>query len=253
MFQYYYVLIYISMPFSISFFYQYLNTNEKYGNTTARRCSNLKNICKVISFTIFIFLFSLLALHTKEKISPIAELQSQLLRFHVIANSDNPIDQQQKLEVKNTILQTLSPFLSNCSSKEEAKQIIQSHMSDILTTTHNTLRSNDQTVTAEIETCYFPTKTYGDLTFPPGQYESLSIRIGEAKGQNWWCVMYPPLCFVDASYGTVPEQSKQKLQGLLSHDTYETITQKDQPLKIGFRFLPFLEKLWNRLSSDSVE
>src|SRR5699024_8159254 len=152
MFQYYYVLIYISMPFSISFFYQYLNTNEKYGNTTARRCSNLKNIlcicfsartcsnlkniCKVISSTIFIFLFSLLALHTKEKISPIAELQSQLLRFHVIANSDNPIDQQQKLEVKNTILQTLSPFLSNCSSKEEAKQIIQSHMSDILTTTH---------------------------------------------------------------------------------------------------------------------
>lgn len=247
-----FLFIFQCLSFFQLLFYSYLNINEKYGNTTARRCSRLKNIYKVIFFIVIIFSFSLLALHTKEKVSPTTELEAQLLRFHVIANSDSQIDQQQKLEVKNAVLQTLSPFLNSCNSKDEAKQIIQSHMSDILTTTHDTLRSfdNDQNVTAEIETCYFPTKTYGDLTFPPGQYESLTIRIGEAKGQNWWCVMYPPLCFVDASYGTVPEQSKQKLQGLLSHDTYETITQKDQPLKIGFRFLPFLEKFWDKLSSS---
>lgn len=189
-------------------------------------------------------------LHTKEEISSTEELKTQILRFHVIANSDDPIDQEQKLQVKNAVLEVLSPFLNNCDSKEKAKQIIQSHISDILTTAHETLASfkNDQTLTAEIGSCYFPTKTYGDLTFPPGQYEALIIRIGEAKGKNWWCVMYPPLCFVDASYGTVPEQSKQKLQGLLSHDTYEIINQKEKPLEIGFRLFPFLEKLWDQLS-----
>ena len=212
----------------------------------------MRNIHKFIFPISLIFLLILISstVHTKEKVSSTEELETQLLRFHVIANSDSQTDQDQKIQVKEAVLELLSPFLNDCDSKEKAKQLIQTHMSDILTTAHETLVSlqNDQAITAEVGSCYFPTKTYGDLTFPPGQYEALIIRIGEAKGKNWWCVMYPPLCFVDASYGTVPEQSKQKLQGILSHDTYETINQHEEPLEIGFRFLPFLEKLWDRLS-----
>lgn len=207
----------------------------------------MKNIYKAMFPIILTILFAASFVHTKEELSSTEELKTQLLRFHVIANSNSPADQQQKQQVKDAVLQVLSPFLTDCNSKNAAKQIIQSHMSDILQTAHQTLASfdNDQTVTAEIGLSYFPTKTYGDLTFPPGQYEALIIRIGQAKGKNWWCVMYPPLCFVDASYGTIPERSKQKLQGLLTHDTYETIQQEKQPLKIGFRFFSFFENLWN--------
>lgn len=183
--------------------------------------------------------------HTKEEASSASEeLGTKILRFHVIAESDSESDQTQKLKVKEAVLQMLSPYLTNAKTKENAKEIIQDHMEEVLQTSRQTLDGfqNDVLVTAELTTCYFPTKTYGSLTFPPGEYEALVIRIGDAKGKNWWCVMYPPLCFVDVSYGTVPKESDENLQHLLSKDTYESLTSKEKPLKTGFKLFSFLNR-----------
>jgi len=93
----------------------------------------------------------------------------------------------------------------------------------------------DYPVIAEVTTCDFPDKTYGDITFPSGRYEALRIEIGEANGQNWWCVLYPNLCFIDAVHAVVPEEGKKDLKKVLQEDTYEMVTATSR-FKIGWFF-----------------
>lgn len=213
--------------------------------------TNLKHVI-ILLFLLSIFIF-ISAVSYVDAVS--TNIANSVFRLHVIANSDSDEDQELKYNVRDELLKYMNTISENCSSKEDVIKLAIEHKDDFEKIAKEVIKENgyNYDVNIKIGQFDFPTKDYGDISLPAGLYDALRVEIGEAKGQNWWCVMYPPLCFVDASYGTVPEQSKQKLQGLLSHDTYETITQKDQPLKIGFRFLPFLEKLWNRLSSDSVE
>lgn len=81
---------------------------------------------------------------------------------------------------------------------------------------------------------YFPAKTYGDVTFPAGEYEALRIKIGQAKGQNWWCCLYPNLCFVDAVHAVVPEEGKDTLRQVLDKEEYEMVTASDYKIKWFF-------------------
>ena len=83
-------------------------------------------------------------------------------------------------------------------------------------------------------------KTYGDMTIPPGEYEAFRVDIGEAQGKNWWCVLYPPLCFVDAVYGEVPEESKEELKGVLTEEEYSMVSGENE--KFRFKYL----KIFNR-------
>lgn len=197
------------------------------------------------------FLFPIvffLARGTDPKAASSEELSEKLLRFHVIANSDADEDQAVKLKVKENVLALLSPSLSYAKDREEAKQIISAQMDDILAIAEDTLEENgfSYSVQASIASCEFPVKTYGDLTFPAGTYEALRIVLGEGQGKNWWCVMYPPLCFVDASFGTVPEDSKDQLSALLTEDTYDSL-QAAEEKKVPFRFgiFTFLNDLFH--------
>lgn len=99
---------------------------------------------------------------------------------------------------------------------------------------------DESDVNVYFENCYFPMKTYGDMTFPPGEYEAFRVDIGEAQGKNWWCVLYPPLCFVDAVYGEVPEESKEELKGVLTEEEYSMVSGKN--VKFRFKYL----KIFNR-------
>ena len=93
-------------------------------------------------------------------------------------------------------------------------------------------------ISVEIGNFSFPTKTYGDITLPSGNYDALRVKIGEAKGQNWWCVMFPPLCFIDISSGIVPEESKNSLKDSMTEEEYSLISnQKDNNLKFKFKLL----------------
>ncbi len=97
-------------------------------------------------------------------------------------------------------------------------------------------------VTVSLENTYFPLKIYGEYNFPPGYYEALRVQIGSAEGQNWWCVMFPPLCFVDDTYSIVDETSGNKLRHLLTEEEYNSLLNKSTPIKVKF-------KLWESIKS----
>lgn len=147
---------------------------------------------------------------------------SGILRFHVRANSDSDEDQALKMAVKEDVVSMLKPLLSDCGSVAESKNVIVSNLQNIYETAVNTIveQGYDYDVKVYVTEEEFPAKTYGDLTFPEGKYQALRIDIGQAQGQNWWCVMYPPLCFIDESTAVVSEDGKELLQENLTPQEY---------------------------------
>ena len=169
-------------------------------------------------------------------------LASNIIRFHVRAESDSKEDQWLKLQVKEAVLAYISPVLSKSQSVDESRQLLYNESENIRNVAAATLRSlgDESDVNVYFENCYFPMKTYGDMTFPPGEYEAFRVDIGEAQGKNWWCVLYPPLCFVDAVYGEVPEESKEELKGVLTEEEYSMVSGEN--VKFRFKYL----KIFNR-------
>ena len=171
-----------------------------------------------------------------------AGIASNIIRFHVRANSDTDTDQQLKIKVKNEVVSYIKPFLENSPSIDTSRDILSQHIEDIKDTALDTIHKEgfNYNVNVYFEQSYFPMKTYADVTFPPGEYEAFRIDIGEANGKNWWCVLYPPLCFVDSVYGELPESSKEELKNVLTDDEYNAIT--DVQYKYKFKYLKFLNK-----------
>lgn len=155
-----------------------------------------------------------------------AELAEQVLRFHVLADSDSERDQQVKMQVKNAVVSYLQEELDGQNGLRETKEFVREHLEEIREVAQQTVRqeNSEDTVTAELVRDEFPEKNYGDVTFPKGTYEALRIRIGSGMGHNWWCCLYPNLCFMDSVYGKVVPEDKQELKGVLDEDAYEMIT-----------------------------
>lgn len=149
----------------------------------------------------------------------------KLLRFHVLANSNSHEDQALKLKVRTRLLALIYDGLGENASLDETKAYIENHQSELTAEAEAYIREAgyDYPVKMDLATCYFPTKAYGDMVFPCGDYEALRVEIGQAKGHNWWCVLYPPLCFVDASYAVVPDSSKEVLSDALGASDYEKL------------------------------
>ncbi|MGN0329222.1 MAG: stage II sporulation protein R [Lachnospira sp.] len=178
-----------------------------------------------------------------------AGIADEIIRFHVRANSDSDEDQQIKMEVKKNVVDYICPILSNSDSVEESKNILLNHQDEIKEVALNTLKSLDcdYNVSVYMERAYFPMKSYGDITLPPGDYDAFRIDIGEASGKNWWCVLFPPLCFVDVTYGVVPEESKAQLKQVLTEDEYSFVTgSSNENITYKFKYLTFLNKLIER-------
>ncbi len=194
----------------------------------------------VISVTTFA------ALHRTVDTMAVEQLQQgiskEIIRFHVRANSDSDEDQTLKLKVKAAVVDYLTPLLEDSSSLDETREILEEQQDNIYALSINTLRENgcDMDVKVYFEHCYFPVKSYGDVTFPPGEYEAFRIDIGESAGKNWWCVLYPPLCFVDTVYGVVPDESKDKLKNVLNEEEYHAVTNTEY--KFRFKYLTFLNQ-----------
>lgn len=98
---------------------------------------------------------------------------------------------------------------------EEIRRVAEQKMTDL---------QMQQTVSVAVTTCYFPDRTYGDVTFPAGNYKTLRIELGEAAGHNWWCVLYPNLCFLDTTNAVLPEKGKQQLKKVLTEEEYSEVT-----------------------------
>ncbi len=168
-------------------------------------------------------------------------ISHKIIRFHVIANSDSDADQALKLKVKEAVVNYTAELLCNSKSISETEDLLSSHTNDIISIANNVISENDYDypVTAEITDTYFPTKSYGSYTFPPGTYRAFQIKIGEAKGKNWWCVLYPPLCFIDISHGTVNAESEELLKETLTTDEFQAVSD-EYTVKYRFKYLTFL-------------
>lgn len=165
------------------------------------------------------------------------QISTQVLRFHIRANSDTVADQQKKLRIKQSLLEWLTPILSENTSKSETIQCIRKNLPDIRK--EATRMAAPESVTVTLQKEWFPEKTYGTCTFPEGIYDALRVDIGQAKGHNWWCVLYPSLCFADALEPSMTEEGEEKLQQVLDEDAYDLLLHP-QKLKIRFRLEFFL-------------
>ena len=164
-------------------------------------------------------------------------IADSVFRLHVIANSNSKEDQELKLKVRDELLSYMNIISKDSTSKQEAMQIANEHKEEFTQIAEKVIKENgyNYTVNVQIGKADFPTKYYGDITLPAGTYDALKVQIGEAKGQNWWCVMFPPLCFVDVSTGIVPDNSKQELKQSLDNEEYDLISKTDNN-EISFKF-----------------
>ena len=193
----------------------------------------LKMIC-ILAFLLFIYT-TICAISYAKSVSE--DLENSVFRLHVIANSDSKEDQNLKYIVRDKLLQYMNSYLSNTSTKEDAIKIANEHLDEFKQVAINTIKDQGYSynVNVKVGNFEFPTKTYGDISLPAGFYDALRVEIGEAKGQNWWCVMFPPLCFVDVTSGVVPEESKKELQNNLSEEEFALISD-NQSSNIQFKF-----------------
>lgn len=152
-------------------------------------------------------------------------IAGEILRFHVIANSDSKEDQALKLKVRDAVVEYMKDLLEGAEDLEETKGRIAERLADIEELAMRIVEKEQAgyPVHAELTECYFPRKSYGDCTFPAGRYEALRICIGKAEGKNWWCVLFPNLCFVDSIHAVVPEEQKKELKNVLTEEEYESL------------------------------
>lgn len=168
-------------------------------------------------------------------------IAKEIFRLHVVANSDTEEDQNLKLHVKTKIVDYLEGILGEDRSLEATREAVKTHLDEIEEAAGQVIADEgyDYPVAAAVEKTYFPDKTYGDCTFPAGEYEALNVKIGKAEGHNWWCVLYPSLCFFDESHGIVSEEKKEDLREVLTEEEFLTILndpEKRDQVKIGFKW-----------------
>ena len=205
----------------------------------------MKNFLKFISnsnikrfFIIFALLCAFILVSSISYVDAVSSnIAESVFRLHVIANSDSAEDQNLKYKVRDAVLNYMESISQNCSSKEEVIELAKNHKDDFQNIARQVICDNgyDYPINVYIGKSDFPTKNYGDISLPAGNYDSLKIEIGESKGQNWWCVMFPPLCFVDITTGIVPEESKQIMQNDLGSEEYNIISNHDNS-NIRFKF-----------------
>ena len=170
------------------------------------------------------------------------DISDSVFRLHVIANSNSDEDQNLKYKVRDNLLNYMNNICKDCTSKEEAINIVSEHQEEFRQVALETIKNEGYSydVKIEIGNFEFPTKQYGDISLPAGFYDALKVEIGKAEGRNWWCVMFPSLCFVDISSGIVPEESKEDLQNVLSDEEYAIISDNSNyAIKFNFKLLEF--------------
>lgn len=206
-----------------------------------------KKLNFILILTILIFLYIvLLSFNYSQAIS--YNLSDSVFRLHIIANSDSSADQELKLKVRDNIIEYMNTLTSSSSDKKDVISMVNNHLDSFKEIALNTIKGNgyNYDVNIEIGNFHFPTKSYGDISFPAGNYDALNIKIGNAIGQNWWCVLFPPLCFVNSSTGIVPEDSKNMLKENINSESYEIITEGNNSndntsnIKIKFKIIEFL-------------
>lgn len=197
----------------------------------------MKNMIIMLTLLLFTAATALYARNVRE------EIAGNVIRLHILANSDSHEDQELKIKIRDRILEKYRAELCSNENIAATRALIYDNMSGIKSTAEKTARENgfDYTVNVYLAKDFFPTKKYADVTLPAGKYEALRIEIGKAGGKNWWCVMFPPLCYADTDESEAAVKSKERLEQLLSGDCYCLMTKNSPDVKVKLKII----ELWS--------
>lgn len=167
-------------------------------------------------------------------------IAQKILRFHILANSDSDVDQNVKKRVRDAVGQMLEPKLAAAKGLSDTERIVEENMEEIVATAERTLEENGFSygASARLARVDFPVKTYGNYTFPAGNYEALQVSLGKGEGHNWWCVLYPNMCFQGSVYEIVDEKADEKLRQVLTQEEYQDVFDSGN-MKIRCKFLEY--------------
>lgn len=205
---------------------------------------------KILISAIFVII-AITAAYTVEAYTGMAKINDKVIRLHVVANSNTVFDQQLKYKVRNNVINKFNNEFENLSSKDDSEKIIISKINEIREEAESIIKQEGYTY--EVNVYYgnfkFPRKIYEDIVLPEGYYDAVRIEIGKAEGNNWWCVMFPPLCFVEFGQDKNSEpvfdiETEKKLQEVLTREEIEAIKTRRgiEDIKFKSKIYEFIEK-----------
>ena len=198
----------------------------------------------ILSILFILFIFFLAKSYSDTMFKNIS---NNFLRLHIVANSDSTEDQILKYEIRDAILNYISPYIKNANSKHDAIQILNNNMDELYNLSSNILNEHglNYPVNIKIGNFNFPTKDYSSFILPEGNYDALKIELGNAVGQNWWCVMFPSLCIVDTSNFNIDNSSMDILKNTLDPEEFSIISKDNTSpeIKIKFKLIELFENL----------
>ena len=202
----------------------------------------MKNLKKFLVIFILFIVYLLLSIFSYSN-AVSNDISNSVFRLHVIANSNSHEDQNLKYLIRDELITYMNSICKNISSKDEAIKLAKDNKEDFYNIAKKVIENNgfNYDVNIEIGNFSFPTKTYGDIALPAGFYDALKVEIGESNGENWWCVMFPSLCFIDVSQGIVPEESKEDLQNNMEEENYNLISSTSFEFKFKFKLVELFE------------
>ena len=196
------------------------------------------HFCLSLTLILMAFLLAMSGIRRHEE-ALAARIAPEILRFHVLANSNSPEDQALKLEVRDFLLDRIRSGAKDLAGPDGT--LTREDLIRYLTENQDGLEASAEAFMAGqgyryparilLETCDFPEKAYGDLTFPAGTYEAVRVVIGHGEGENFWCVLYPSLCYLDSTHAVVPDSSKEELKALLPEDDFLALLSARRPIR----------------------
>lgn len=202
-----------------------------------------KRLILLLSLFIITFTYILNPL-IEEKILEKESYKDEIIRFHIRANSDKEEDQELKLKIRDEILKEMGEKFKDTTSLDESRKIIIDNMEQMKYITEDVIKEEGEDYSVEVTLGQdnFPTRKYGNLVFPAGDYETLLITLGEGEGQNWWCVMFPPLCFVDITH-SVAYNLEKKLEEPKVEKVGAGKTKEQPKLKLKWKIVDLIKKI----------
>ena len=191
------------------------------------------SVCAGLAFTL---IFALMTRFYAADVQ--GQVAESILRFHVVAHSDNEVDQELKLRVRDAVLEEYREILTNADDRIEAIAIIRDELESIERIAAEVVAGGgfEHDVMARLSSQFFPMRAYGGMKLPSGMYDALTIRIGDAIGENWWCVVFPPLCFVDEAQTELSHESREQFASVMGEHAYELVSQSQSSNNVRVRF-----------------
>ena len=201
----------------------------------------MKNKKILLILIIFIFYFIFYSFSYSYSISN--DLEKNLFRLHILANSDSREDQELKLYVRNKVIDYLHQYSFN--NKSELITFLNNNQLSLQKVIDDAIKEKGYSYTSslEIENSFYPQKQYENITLPAGNYDGLKIKIGKAEGKNWWCVLFPPMCLINNSTCSLPEESEILLDNSLTAESCSVISSNSSKYKFKFKIIEFINNL----------